>query len=126
MKKKIKITKNVTSPYGLFFRSAVHEDRRERRAPGHVRAGGRAQVSDDRGRGRDGRSAGEHVRLHVPDAQDHLFHGPRRSAVQVSAGGRNGQRAPSRSSSSRYPPGETSRDDGVRSLGMSISLTVTV
>lgn len=77
------------------FHSAVHEDRRERRPVGHVRAGGRAQVSDDRGRGRDGRSAGQHVRFHVPDAQDHLLHGSRRSAVQVSVRVEIGKELPS-------------------------------
>lgn len=65
--------------------SAVHENRRERGPAGHVRASRCAQVSDGRGRRRDGRTVGQHVRFHVPDAEDYLFHGPRRIVVQVSA-----------------------------------------
>jgi len=41
-------------------------------------------MSDGSGRGRDGRTAGQHVRFHVPDAENHLLDGSRRSAVQVS------------------------------------------
>lgn len=65
--------------------SAVLENRRERGPAGHVRASRCAQVSDGRSRWRDGRTVGQHVRFHVPDAEDYLFHGPRRIVVQVSA-----------------------------------------
>jgi len=79
-----RIEQNAVVCHATFLRSTVHENRRKRSLAGHVRASGCAQMSDGRGRGRNGRTIGEHVRIDVSDAEDYLFDGSRRSAVQVS------------------------------------------